>query len=105
MLFDDADNPLAIEIRQEMAQAYFGACKKMVDALAALETFDRAVTSATRDRNQMTHRSELVADAAELVHFVVIQREAMALSCLDEFFSGYGIPDEVRRRMGPRRRE
>ena len=32
----DPDNPLAAEIRHEMASAYFAACRKMVDALEAL---------------------------------------------------------------------
>ena len=104
MPLGDPDNPLAIEIRQEMAQAYFAACRKMVDALEALEAFDRAVASPTRDEKQIIPRSELLEEAAERVYFVVIQREAMNLSCRDEFFSDYGVPNEVRRRMGPRRK-
>ena len=104
MSLDDPDNPLAIEIQQEKAEAYFAACRKMVDALEALEVFDRAVASETRDDKQSTHRSELLEDAAERVYFVVIQREAMRLSCRDEFFADYGVTDEVRRRLGPRRK-
>jgi hypothetical protein len=101
----DPDNPLAVEIRQEMADAYFAACKKMVDSLEALKAFDRAVASTTRDTEHLTRRSELLEDAAERVHFVVIQREAMQLSCFEGFFEDYEIPDEVRTRMGPKRRE
>ena len=101
----DPDNPLAVEIRQEMAEAYFAACKKMVNSLEALKTFDRAVASLPRDNEQITRRSDLLEDAAELVHFVVIQREAMQLSCLEGFFEDFEIPDEVRTRMGPKRRK
>ena len=100
----DADNPLAVEIRQEMAEAYFAGCKKMVASLEALKAFDRAVTSATLDHEQFTRRSELLEDAGDRVFFVVIQREAMNLSCFEGFFQDYEIPDEVRTRMGPKRR-
>jgi hypothetical protein len=99
----DADNPLATEIHQEMAASYFAACRKMVDSLAALKAFDRAVASATPGKEHL--RSELLEEAAERVHFVVIQREAMQLSGYEEFFQNYEVPDEVRTRMGPRRRK
>jgi hypothetical protein len=99
----DADNPLAIEIRQEMAEAYFAACKKMVAALEALKAFDCAVASSTLDNGQIRRRPELLEDAAERVFFVVIQREAMALPCFEEFFKDYEISDEVRTRLRPRR--
>ena len=101
----DADNPLAAEIQQEMAAAYFAACRKMVDSLEALKAFDRAVASSTLDNEQITRRSELLEDAGERVYFVVIQREAMKLSCFEEFFEDYEVPDEVRTRLGPRRRK
>jgi len=100
----DSDNPLAIEIRQEMAESYFAACKKMVASLETLKAFDLTVASSTLDNEQITRRSELLEEAGERAHFVVIQREAMQLSCLEGFFEDYEIPDEVRKRMGPRRR-
>jgi len=53
----DPDNPLAVEILQEAAIAYFAACKKMVDSLEALKTFDRAVSSSTHHNEQITRRS------------------------------------------------
>ena len=105
MALDDPDNPLAVEIQQETAAAYFGACRKMVDGLEALKAFDRAVASSTQDKEQIRRRSELLEDAAERVHFVVIQREAMKLSGYDEFFEKYEIPNEVRRRLGSKRRK
>jgi hypothetical protein len=101
----DPDNPLAVEIQQEMAAAYFAACRKMVDSLGALKAFDRAVVSSSRASEQITRRSELLEDAAERVCFVVIQREAMKLSGYEEFFEDYEVPDEVRTRLGSRRRK
>ena len=98
---EDADSPLAIEIQQETAAAYFAACRKMVDSLEALKAFDRAVASSTRE--QIARRSELLEEAIERVYFVVIQREAMKLSCDKEFFEDYEVPEEVRTRLGPRR--
>ena len=105
MPLDDPDNPLAIEIQQETAAAYFAACRKMVDSLEALKAYDRAVTPATRDHEPTTRRSVLLDDAVERVYFVVIQREAMKLLRFEEFFEDYGVPAEVRTRLGPRRRK
>src|SRR5688572_14303897 len=104
MPLDDPDNPLAVEIRQEMAEAYFLACRKMIDSLEALKAFDRAAASATRESEPLTRRFELLEDAAERVHFVVIQREAMKLSGYEQFFEDYQVPAEVRARLGSRRR-
>ena len=101
----DSDNPLAVEIRQEMAEAHFAACKKMVASLEALKAFDRTVASSTLDNEQIPRRSELLEEAGERVYSVVIQREAMQLSCFESFFEDYEIPGEVRKRMGPRRRK
>jgi hypothetical protein len=98
----DSDNPLGAEIRREMAEAYFGACKKMVDSLEALKAFDRAVSSPTLGNEQITRRTDLLEAAGERVYFVIIQREAMELSCLDGFFESYDIPDDVRSRLRPR---
>jgi len=103
MPLDDPDNPLALEIRQESAAAYFAACRKMVDSLEALKAFDRAVPSPTRGDEQITRRSELLEVAAERVYFVIIQREAMKLSRDEHFFEHYDVPDEVKARLGPRR--
>ena len=98
----DPDNPLAVEIRQEMAASYFAACRRMVDSLEALKAFDRAFASATPDHKHITRRAELLEDAAERVHFVVIQREALQLSGYEEFFEDYEVPDEVKTRLRPR---
>ena len=100
MPLDDPDNPLAVEIRQEAAGAYFAACRKMVASLEALNAFDRTVTSTSLNGDQITQRCRLLEDAAQRVHFVLIQREAMKLSHFEHFFELYGVPAEVRDRMG-----
>src|SRR5258705_9323834 len=100
---DDPDNPLAVEIRQETAAAYFAACRKMVDALEALKAFDVAASSLPRDKKQIVRRSELLEEAVERVYFVVIQREAMKLSGYERFFEHYEVPAEVRARLGARK--
>jgi hypothetical protein len=105
MPLDDPDNPLALEIRQEAAAAYFAACRKMVDSLEALKAFDRAIASSARKKGEMTRRSDLLEEAAERVYFVVIQREAMKLSYSETFFEHYEVPHEVRTCLGPRLRK
>jgi hypothetical protein len=98
----DSDNPLALEIQQEMAAAYFAACRKMVDSLDALLMFDTAAAAVGSE--EMMRRTCLVEEAAERVFFVLIQREAMRLSHDPAFFEHYGVPDEVRARLGRPRR-
>ena len=104
MPLDNSDNPLAVEIRQESAAAYFAACKKMVDSLEALKAFDREAPLPPQDQKQITHRSQLFEDAVERVHSVVIQREAMKLLGYERFFEHYGVPPEVRARLGSQRK-
>jgi hypothetical protein len=100
MPFDDLNNPLAIEIRQEMAATYFASCKKMVDALEILKKFDAAAGTAARTGQAPTLRSDLLQIAADRVYMVLIQREAMKLSGYEKFFEDYEIPAEVRARLG-----
>ena len=102
MVFIDPDNPLAVEILQESGEAYFAACRKMVDSLEALRAFDGAVALPVREEEQIARRSELLDNAAERVHFVLIQREAMKLSRSETFFEDYEVPAEVRARLGQR---
>jgi hypothetical protein len=97
----DHDNPLAAEILQEMAAAYFGACRKMVDALDALKAFDSLPAASVPSAAQLAQRTALVTTARERVFFVVIQREAMKLVTSEDFFTDYEVPHEVRAHLGP----
>lgn len=120
MRLDDPDSPLAVEIRKETAEAYFDACRKMVAALEVLKAFDRVMDSSTlnagetsagatgtvavpQDQENVRQRFKLLDEAAERVHFVVIQRDAMKLRYSEQFFEDYGVPNEVRKRLGTRR--
>jgi hypothetical protein len=100
----DSANPIAVEIRQEMATAYFAACRKMVDSLEALKGFDRTVASSALSNGAIKRRAELLEHAAERVYCVIIQREAMKLPLRETFFDDYEIPSEVQARFGPKRR-
>ena len=99
-MFIDPDNPLAAEILQEAGEVYFSACKKMVSSLEGLRAFDGAVGPTARDDERVARRSQLLDDAAERVHFVLIQRDAMKLSWSETFLDDYGVPAEVRARLG-----
>ena len=88
-----------------MAASYFAACKKMVASLEALKAFDRAHPSAALSHAQHARRSKLLEEAVERVHFVIIQREALQLSGGDQFFQDYAIPEEVKKRLGPKRKK
>jgi len=105
MAFIDPDNPLAAEILQEAGEVYFSACKKMVSSLQALRAFDRAVAPAIPDDELVTRRSQLLDEAAERVHFVLIQRDAMQLSWSETFLEDYGVPAQVIARMGQPKRK
>jgi hypothetical protein len=96
----DRNDPLFAEILAEQASAYFTTVRKMQAALAALQVFDEQQRPMNAANNQQ--RTELFAEAAEQVWFFVVQREAMKLTHYEELFADFGIPDEVRRRMGPR---
>jgi hypothetical protein len=97
-MFIDPDNPLAAEILKEAGEAYFAGCRKMVASLEALSAFDSCGCSVGGE--QVTRRSQLLDDAAEQVHFVLIQRDAMQLSRSETFFEDYGVPAEVIARVG-----
>lgn len=102
MAFIDPDNPMAAEILQEAGKAYFLGCRKMVASLEALSAFDGVVAPAASDGEQLKRRSQLLDEAAERVHFVLIQRDAMQLSRSETFYEDYGVPPEVIARLGTR---
>jgi hypothetical protein len=99
-MFIDPDNPLAAEILKEAGEAYFSGCRRMVASLEALRAFDHVVAPSAHDGEHVPPRSQLLDDAAERVHFVLIQRDAMQLSRSATFFEDYGVPAEVIARVG-----
>jgi hypothetical protein len=104
-MFIDPDNPLAAEILREASEAYLLGCRKMVASLEALRAFDHVVAPSAHHGEPVTRRSQFLDDAAERVHFVLIQRDAMQLSRSETFFEDYGVPAEVMARLGQRQRK
>ena len=98
------DNPLAAELIGEYATAYFSTAKKMAASLKALRDLDekRMLPSAGPDE-QVGRREEILAEAAERAWFFIVQREALKLPYYEEMFADFDIPDEVRKRMGPKK--
>ena len=101
-MFIDPENSLAVEILKEAADVYFAGCRKMVESLEALRSFESAVPSSLQHGEQVERRSQLLDDAAERVHYVLIQRDAMRLSWSETFLDDYEVPAEVRARVGKR---
>ena len=104
-MFIDPENPLAAAILQEAAEVYFLTCRKMVGSLEALRAFDSATGPAVGDDEWAARRAQLLDDAAERVHSVLVQRDAMRLSWSEKFFEDYGVPTKVKDRMGRRSRK
>jgi hypothetical protein len=101
---DLKDNPLASELIAESAASYFRTAKKMEASIRVLSDFDRQRTAAPADSDEQNpRREEILAEAAELAWFFIIQREALRLPYYDEIFADFDISDEVKRRMGPRK--
>jgi hypothetical protein len=90
---------LLAELHGERAHALGRIARGMEKALAALRDFDAGVIA-----DPEKTREELVAEAAERVWFYVVQRDVLGMHGHDEALRAYDVPDEVRFRMGPRRR-
>jgi hypothetical protein len=98
---DKAFHSVEKELAEERARSLFRITSTMEAAVEALRAFDREHGSAPPPA-QARHRAELFAEAAERVWFFVIQRESLGLHTPDEVLESYGVPAEVRRRMGPK---
>ena len=100
-----AENPAAAldyEIAREKASALGRLGRRLEAALAALAAFDAqseeqasAAPVARRER-----RDELVAAAGEVLWCFIVQREACGLRDSARAMRDYGVPAEVRLRMG-----
>jgi hypothetical protein len=88
---------IELELLEEKAATLARAAERLEAALAAL-------AAAETDPAATPGRAELIEEAAEALWFVVVQREAIGLTAHDEVFRIYGVPERVRRFMGPRRR-
>jgi Family of unknown function (DUF6665) len=93
---------LDYEIAREKASALGRLGRRLEAALAALAAFDAqnendvfASPAARRER-----RDELVAAAGEMLWCFIVQREACGLRDSTRAMRDYGVPAEVRLRMG-----
>jgi hypothetical protein len=98
------DNPSAAldyELAREKASALGRMGRRLEAALAALAAFD-----ARADEDPL-RRDALVAEAGAALWNFIVQREACGLRDSTRAMRDYGVPGEVRARMGvlPARRE
>lgn len=85
------------EIRGEMAGTHGRLLRVLEKRLAALAAFDAKGPDASQ-----AERDAVVAAAGEALWHIVVQRELMGLRRSKAFMDEYGVPPEVRLRMGIR---
>jgi hypothetical protein len=99
-----AENPAAAldyEIAREKASALGRLGRRLETALAALAAFDAQVSEqSTPSTGQRQQRDALVAEAGEVLWMFIVQREACGLRDSNRAMRDYGVPAEVRLRMG-----
>ena len=100
-----AENPAAAldyEIAREKASALGRLGRSLEAALAALAAFDAQHEDepSGSPASRRKHREELVASAGEVLWCFIVQREACGLRDSTRAMRDYGVPLEVRLRMG-----
>ena len=99
-----AENPAAAldyEIAREKASALGRLGRRLEAALAALAAFDaQADAEVIGSRERRERRDALVVAAGELLWSFIVQREACGLRDSARAMRDYGVPAEVRLRMG-----
>jgi Family of unknown function (DUF6665) len=100
-----AENPMAAldyEIAREKASALGRLGRRLEAALAALAAFDAQADEegAASPAIRRERRDALVAAAGEVLWSFIVQREACGLRDSARAMRDYGVPMEVRLRMG-----
>jgi hypothetical protein len=99
-----AENPAAAldyEIAREKASALGRLGRRLEAALAALAVFDaQADAEVIGSSERRERRDALVAAAGEVLWSFIVQREACGLRDSARAMRDYGVPAEVRLRMG-----
>jgi hypothetical protein len=99
-----ADNPAAAldyEIAREKASALGRIGRRLEAALAALAAFDAgADQDPMPPARRRERRDALVAEAGHVLWCFIVQREACGLRDSARAMRDYGVPGEVRLRMG-----
>jgi uncharacterized protein DUF6665 len=98
------DNPTAAldyEIAREKASALGRLGRRLEGALAALAAFDAQTGESPMTPAQRRERRDaLVAEAGYVLWSFIVQREACGLHDGNRAMRDYGVPNEVRVRMG-----
>jgi hypothetical protein len=99
-----AENPTAAldyEIAREKASSLGRLGRRLEAALAALAAFDaEADEEIMESPSRRERRGVLVAAAGEVLWSFIVQREACGLRDSNRAMRDYGVPAEVRLRMG-----
>lgn len=93
------------EIAAEKAAALGRSGRRLRAALDKLRKFESGAPSRRRGTTEAVTRAELLAQAGEAYWGYIVQREALGLYHNESVVEEFGIPAEVRRRMGPRLRK
>jgi hypothetical protein len=88
---------LDYEIAQEKAASLGRMGRRLEDAIAAIRAFDAAPCAASPP----SQRARLVAEAADALWMLAVQREAAGSCDLPSILREYAVPREVAIRMGP----
>jgi hypothetical protein len=83
------------EVVEEKARALGLMGRQVEAALKAVREFD-----AQRGSKNQTQRHKLVAHAADRVYSFLVQRELCGMRDWEEVLDFYGVPSDVRRRLG-----
>jgi hypothetical protein len=89
---------LDYEIAQEQASTLGRLGRRLETSLAALAAFDNGAGSP--DDARRGARAALVREAGVALWHFIVQREVLGLRDTPRVLSDYGVPDEVRDRMG-----
>jgi len=100
MRFRTGQDVLEYEIRQEQAATIGRLARELRDALDALDTFNRRASGKTAADSRDPQRARLVDAAAYALWNFVVQRECSGFRWTEEVLKDYGVPVEVRAKMG-----
>ena len=98
---EDPTAALDYEIAREKASALGRLGRRLEATLAALAAFDAQVDEEVIGPSERRERrAALVAEAGEVLWSFIVQREACGLRDSNRAMRDYGVPAEVRLRMG-----
>ncbi len=91
---------LDYEIAQEQAATLGRLGRRLEATLAALAAFDAEPVETPTSPERRRDRALLLEEAGMALWYFIIQREALGLRDTQRVLKDYGVPNEVRDRMG-----